>query len=126
MFDIATVQTIFGVLMSDLSAMFFLAFSLVFGILAALLGIGLAVHYTLKYVAKGGAKEMGMPSSLWTDHVNWGGKDALAGTGLGLDDIEREKKKSLDDYWAHEKTLHRKIGGRGEHFDEKLGYWFDD
>jgi hypothetical protein len=56
MFDISAVQNIFSGLMSSLSGMLFLVISSVLGILAGLLGIGIAVHYVIKYVAgRGGA-----------------------------------------------------------------------
>jgi hypothetical protein len=106
MFDITSVQAIINGLFTNLSLMIFIALGAVLGILAALIGISIGIHSLVKYVAKGGAKEMQV--GWWGDKVKWEGKDPLSGTGLGEEDIEKQRTRA------------------GEHFNPKTRYWYDN
>jgi hypothetical protein len=62
MFDTTAAQTLMQTILSNLSLLIFVTITAVLGILGALIGIGFGIHALIKYIAKGGAKEMGLPS----------------------------------------------------------------
>jgi hypothetical protein len=101
MFDLATVQTIIDKLLTDLGFMIFLCLGGALAILAALIGLGIGIHYLVKYVARGGAKEIGVnPDDWWGDNVNWEGKNPLEGFGFKEDLAKRRHDAYLEETFS--------------------------
>jgi hypothetical protein len=124
MFEVPQAQAAIGQVLTDLSGQIMLYLGATLGIFAALIGLGLAINWIIKYitgnVSMGGEGTVGTGGT-WTDHVNWEGKNALSGTGLDKDEAWFEGERHREDLGNKAAGLRYK-----EHYNAKLGHWFDD
>lgn len=103
MFGVGEAQTAIGTVLSNLSYQIFVYIGWVLGILVALLGLGMAIHWAVHYITghvsmgegygSSSEKGSGAKKGDWWNHINTTGRDV---TGRPHSDLV--EPKDWDDY----------------------------